>query len=146
MYIFRNDFRDYAELCFKEFGDRVKHWITLNEPWSYSHGAYAVGGLAPGRCSGWQHLNCTGGDSGTEPYLVSHNQLLARASAVKVYKQNYQVLVPHTKFFHVYFICTTFFFLLENFTPFNKLTWLHCSWYKTIWGTSFENYLQRKLT
>ncbi|KAF3961153.1 hypothetical protein CMV_014196 [Castanea mollissima] len=86
-----NDFRDYAELCFKEFGDRVKHWITLNEPWSYSYGAYAIGGLAPGRCSGWQHLNCTGGDSGTEPYLVSHNQLLAHASAVKVYKQKYQV-------------------------------------------------------
>ncbi|KAK2382126.1 beta-glucosidase [Trifolium repens] len=30
------DIRDYAELCFKEFGDRVKHWITLNEPYSYS--------------------------------------------------------------------------------------------------------------
>ncbi|XP_072074045.1 cyanogenic beta-glucosidase-like [Arachis hypogaea] len=32
------DFEDYSELCFKEFGDRVKHWITLNEPWSYSVG------------------------------------------------------------------------------------------------------------
>ncbi|KAA3477859.1 beta-glucosidase 12-like [Gossypium australe] len=58
-----DDFRDYAEVCFKEFGDRVKHWITLNEPWSYTYGGYVTGFLAPGRCSGWQNLNCTGGDS-----------------------------------------------------------------------------------
>ena len=30
MYMYRDDFRDYTELCFKEFGDRVKHWITLS--------------------------------------------------------------------------------------------------------------------
>ncbi|PON69725.1 Glycoside hydrolase [Parasponia andersonii] len=83
-------FRDYAELCFKEFGDRVKHWITLNEPWSYSMGAYASGILAPGRCSEWQKLNCTGGDSGREPYLVAHYQLLSHAAAVKLYRDKYQ--------------------------------------------------------
>ncbi|TKY67441.1 Beta-glucosidase 12 [Spatholobus suberectus] len=59
-----NDFQDYAELCFKEFGDRVKHWITFNEPWSYS--------------------------MGSEPYMSSHYQLLAHAAAVKIYKNNYQ--------------------------------------------------------
>ncbi|KAF3958079.1 hypothetical protein CMV_016971 [Castanea mollissima] len=85
-----DDFRDYAELCFREFGDRVKHWITLNEPSSYVKYGYINGKSPPGRCSSWQQLNCTGGDSGTEPYLVSHNQLLAHASAVKVYKQKYQ--------------------------------------------------------
>ncbi|KAJ1377066.1 Glycosyl hydrolases family 1, N-terminal conserved site, partial [Sesbania bispinosa] len=85
-----NDFQEYAELCFKEFGDRVKHWITLNEPWTYSNGGYATGMLAPGRCSKWLNPNCTGGDSGTEPYLVSHHQLLAHAAAVQVYKQKYQ--------------------------------------------------------
>jgi beta-glucosidase len=89
--IFSNDFRDYAELCFKEFGDRVKHWITLNEPWSYSYGGYASGLLAPDRCSAWQNLNCTGGNSGTEPYLVAHHLLLAHAAAVEVYKKKYQV-------------------------------------------------------
>ncbi|KAL2328840.1 hypothetical protein Fmac_022267 [Flemingia macrophylla] len=84
------DFRDYAELCFKEFGDRIKHWVTLNEPWSYSNHGYANGKMAPGRCSTWLNLNCTGGDSALEPYLVTHYQLLAHAAAVLVYKTKYQ--------------------------------------------------------
>ncbi|KAL5832125.1 hypothetical protein ACOSQ3_017553 [Xanthoceras sorbifolium] len=85
------DYRDYAEVCFKAFGDRVKHWITLNEPASYSIGGYAVPMLAPGRCSEWQGLNCTGGDSATEPYLVAHHQLLAHATVVQLYKKKYQI-------------------------------------------------------
>ncbi|GFZ20734.1 beta glucosidase 13 [Actinidia rufa] len=86
----RDDFKDYADICFREFGDRVKHWITLNEPWTYSAAGYAQGVMAPGRCSSWQQLNCTGGDSGTEPYIVSHYQLLAHAAAVKLYRLKYQ--------------------------------------------------------
>lgn len=31
------------------------------------------------------------GDPGTEPYIVSHNQLLAHAAAVKLYREEYQV-------------------------------------------------------
>ncbi|KAE8037053.1 hypothetical protein FH972_009678 [Carpinus fangiana] len=85
-----DDFRDFAELCFKEFGDRVKHWITLNEPWSCSVGGYASGQIAPGRCSSWLNMNCIGGDSGTEPYLVAHYQLLAHAASVLEYKQKFQ--------------------------------------------------------
>ncbi|XP_054815058.1 beta-glucosidase 12-like isoform X2 [Prosopis cineraria] len=85
-----DDFRDYAELCFKEFGDRVKNWITLNEPRSVSKNGYSNGRFAPGRCSAWLKMNCTGGDSGTEPYLVSHHQLLAHAAAVQAYKIKYQ--------------------------------------------------------
>ncbi|XP_027355081.1 beta-glucosidase 12-like [Abrus precatorius] len=85
-----NDFQDYAELCFKEFGDRVKHWITLNEPWTFSKYGYADGISAPGRCSPWQNLNCPAGDSATEPYIVAHNQLLAHAAAVNIYKTKYQ--------------------------------------------------------
>ncbi|CAK9175357.1 unnamed protein product [Ilex paraguariensis] len=85
-----DDYRDYAELCFERFGDWVKYWITLNEPWSYSTGGYATGNFAPGRCSSWQQLNCSGGDSGVEPYLVTHHQLLAHSAAVKLYKDKYQ--------------------------------------------------------
>ncbi|KAF8403881.1 hypothetical protein HHK36_011987 [Tetracentron sinense] len=85
-----DDFRDYAELCYKEFGDRVKHWITLNEPWTLCSNGYALGIHAPGRCSKWMNGNCSTGNSGTEPYLVAHHQILAHAAAVKVYKEKYQ--------------------------------------------------------
>ncbi|KAG0514151.1 hypothetical protein BDA96_10G165600 [Sorghum bicolor] len=84
------DFRDYANICFREFGDRVKHWITFNEPWSFSINGYASGILAPGRCSAWENSGCSTGDSGREPYIVAHNQLLAHAAAVQVYKGKYQ--------------------------------------------------------
>ncbi|XP_022633863.1 cyanogenic beta-glucosidase-like [Vigna radiata var. radiata] len=89
--LIRNDFQDYAKHCFKEFGDRVKHWITLNEPWPFSKYGYVDGISPPGRFSTWQNSSCTGGDSAIEPYIVTHNQLLAHAAAVNVYKTKYQV-------------------------------------------------------
>ncbi|KAJ1409724.1 Glycosyl hydrolases family 1, N-terminal conserved site [Sesbania bispinosa] len=77
------------ELCYREFGDRVKHWITLNEPLTFTGQGYADGLFAPGRCSKW--LNCSAGDSSTEPYIVTHYQILAHAAAVRVYKHKYQI-------------------------------------------------------
>ncbi|WCJ31609.1 beta glucosidase 16 [Euphorbia peplus] len=83
-----DDFRDYAELCFDTFGDRVKFWVTLNEPVMYVQHGYASGMFAPGRCS--NRSICFIGDSSVEPYLVGHNLLLAHAAAVKLYKEKYQ--------------------------------------------------------
>lgn len=69
----------------------MKYWTTFNEPSTYTLGGYVSGNFAPGRCSSWQNASCTGGDSGVEPYIVAHNQLLAHAAAVKLYRDNYQV-------------------------------------------------------
>lgn len=86
----RNDYKDYAEICFKEFGDRVKHWITFNEPWTFCSMGYASGIMAPGRCSSWEVGKCRVGDSGREPYTACHHQLLAHAETVRLYKEKYQ--------------------------------------------------------
>lgn len=40
-------FTHYAEICFKEFGDRVKFWNTVNEPKLNVYGAYSHAHSAP---------------------------------------------------------------------------------------------------
>ncbi|XP_010530380.1 PREDICTED: myrosinase 4-like [Tarenaya hassleriana] len=80
------DFKDYSELLFQRFGDRVKFWITLNQPYSLATKGYGDGSYPPGRCTGCEF----GGDSGTEPYIVAHHQLLAHAEAVALYRGRYQ--------------------------------------------------------
>ncbi|VAH33312.1 unnamed protein product [Triticum turgidum subsp. durum] len=87
-----NDYKDYAEVCFREFGDRVKHWITFNEPWSFCVTGYERGVFAPGRCSPWEKANCSAGDSGREPYTAAHHQILAHAAAARLYKQKYKAV------------------------------------------------------
>ncbi|MEV6582288.1 GH1 family beta-glucosidase [Streptomyces sp. NPDC051582] len=42
-------FAEYAGLVADALGDRVKHWITLNEPWCSAFLGYASGVHAPGR-------------------------------------------------------------------------------------------------
>lgn len=83
-----NYFAQYAETCFSAFGDRVKQWITFNEPLQTAVNGYATGIFAPGRCS--DRSQSPLGDSSTEPYLVAHNQLLAHAAAVDIYRKKFQ--------------------------------------------------------
>ncbi|MEO6549780.1 MAG: GH1 family beta-glucosidase [Ferruginibacter sp.] len=42
-------FGDYVEICIKHFGDRVKHWMILNEPMVFTGAGYFLGIHAPGR-------------------------------------------------------------------------------------------------
>jgi beta-glucosidase/6-phospho-beta-glucosidase/beta-galactosidase len=91
-YLHREDFVHYASTCFKEFGDRVKHWITINEPGSFAIHGYDCGIEAPGRCSLMSRLFCKDGKSSTEPYIVAHNLLLAHAGAFHTYKQHFKVI------------------------------------------------------
>ncbi|KAF7041571.1 hypothetical protein CFC21_051350 [Triticum aestivum] len=85
-----NDFVAYAETCFAAFGDRVKHWITVNEPHNVAVNGYDVGIQAPGRCSLLLHLYCKSGNSGTEPYIVAHNFILAHAAVSQLYRRKYK--------------------------------------------------------
>ncbi len=41
-------FADYAEHMFDALGDRVKLWITFNEPWVFTYLGYGLGVHAPG--------------------------------------------------------------------------------------------------
>ncbi|VAI19669.1 unnamed protein product [Triticum turgidum subsp. durum] len=88
---FIDDYTAYAEVCFKNFGDRVKYWSTVNEPNIEPIGGYDQGILPPRRCSfPFGALSCDNGNSTTEPYIVAHHLLLAHASAASLYKEKYQ--------------------------------------------------------
>jgi beta-glucosidase len=85
------DFTAYAEACFREFGDRVLHWTTVNEPNVFAQGGYDQGFGPPKHCSApYGVTNCTRGNSSSEPYLVVYHVLLSHASAARLYKNNYQ--------------------------------------------------------
>jgi len=84
------DFAAYADACFREFGDRVRHWTTMDEPNVISIAAYDSGAFPPCRCSAPFGINCTAGNSTVEPYIVGHNSIVAHAAAVKLYREKYQ--------------------------------------------------------
>ena len=86
----RRDFGHLADVCFAAFGDRVKYWVTFNEPNVVARKGYLLGTYPPERCSP-PYGSCARGDSGAEPYLATHNIVLAHATAVEIYKRKYQV-------------------------------------------------------
>ncbi|XP_029968164.1 lactase-phlorizin hydrolase-like [Salarias fasciatus] len=72
-------FKDYADFCFSEFGDRVKTWNTFSSPWVVSHAGYGTGEHAPGVK-----------DYVTAAYQVTHNILKSHAEAWHVYNDKYR--------------------------------------------------------
>uniref|UniRef100_A0A0N4ZR45 Cytosolic beta-glucosidase n=1 Tax=Parastrongyloides trichosuri TaxID=131310 RepID=A0A0N4ZR45_PARTI len=77
-------FVNYADFCFKTFGDRVKLFITFNEPICIVLPGYSNGGneLAPGDFQ--KH-----GDWSL--YQSIYNVMLSHAKAVKLYRDKYQM-------------------------------------------------------
>jgi len=67
-------FNDYSRVCFERFGDRVKYWITFNEPWVVTWLGYGVNAFAPG---------VYGPDVTT--YVVTHNIIKSHAEAWHTY-------------------------------------------------------------
>ncbi|GAB4846242.1 Putative beta-glucosidase 41, variant 2 [Ancistrocladus abbreviatus] len=84
------DFEHYASTCFEVFGDRVKYWITFNEPHGFALQGYDLGVQAPGRCSILGHLICKKGKSSVEPYVVAHNILLSHAAVYHTYHKKFK--------------------------------------------------------
>lgn len=95
----REDFTGFADVCFREFGEDVKLWTTINEATIFAIASYSDGFAPPGHCSPTKFINCSTGNSSTEPYLAGHNMLLAHASASKLYKLKYKVYIYKSLFF-----------------------------------------------
>ncbi|KAF5814887.1 putative beta-glucosidase [Helianthus annuus] len=87
--LMQEDYVHYADTCFKNFGDRVKYWTTMNEPNLFTQMAYQNGRYPPARCS-QPFGDCPAGNSDTEPIVVMHNMLLAHGKAVNLYRRDYQ--------------------------------------------------------
>ncbi|NWI54919.1 LPH hydrolase, partial [Calyptomena viridis] len=73
-------FKEYAELLFQRLGDKVKFWITLNEPYNTAYLGYGVGTAAPGISV----------RPGRAPYVVGHNLIKAHAEVWHLYNETYR--------------------------------------------------------
>lgn len=74
-----NYFRDYSDLCFREFGNKIKSWITFNEPYEICEDAYGDIKKAPAIDS-----------HGVGNYLCSDTLLKAHAEAYHLYNNTYR--------------------------------------------------------
>lgn len=87
--LIQEDFVHYAKICFENFGDRVKHWITINEPNINTVMAYILGQFPPKHCSP-PFGNCSVGNSDLEPLVATHYMVLSHAKAVQLYREQFQ--------------------------------------------------------
>jgi 6-phospho-beta-glucosidase len=69
-------FVKYADVCFKAFGDRVKHWITFNETVVFASLGYLIGAHPPGIRNDPKKY-----------FQATHNVFTAHAKAVQGYKE-----------------------------------------------------------
>ncbi|MBN1429925.1 MAG: beta-glucosidase [Anaerolineae bacterium] len=69
-------FAEYTDVITRALGDRVKHWMTLNEPFVSAYLGYELGFHAPGHTSREEHV------------AASFHLLLAHGLAVPVIRSN----------------------------------------------------------
>lgn len=77
-----DDFADYARIAFKAFGDRVKLWLTFNEPlvfclvdWNYGiHNPFT--------------------EPPEKPYVCAHHVVMAHSKVYRMYEKEFK---PHQK-------------------------------------------------
>ncbi|MCX7970554.1 MAG: GH1 family beta-glucosidase [Negativicutes bacterium] len=69
-------FIEYAAICFKAFGDRVKHWITFNETVVFTGLGYISGAHPPGKT-----------DDIKGYFTATHYVFWAHAETVRLYRQ-----------------------------------------------------------
>eukprot|EP00882_Tetradesmus_deserticola_P014549 GHRQ01015475.1.p1 GENE.GHRQ01015475.1~~GHRQ01015475.1.p1 ORF type:complete len:746 (+),score=307.36 GHRQ01015475.1:1312-3549(+) len=74
-------FVKYAKVCFTRFGDRVKYWITVNEPWCAA---------VLGHDSGGQHAPGRNVDPSREVYRVAHHMLIAHGRTYQMYQRAFK--------------------------------------------------------
>lgn len=70
------DFADYVTVVVKRLGDRIRHWITLNEIFCFTHLGYGTGSVPP-------HAPGTVVDSARAVWQTSHHALLAHGLGVQ---------------------------------------------------------------
>ena len=69
-------FSDYTELCTRRFGDRIQHWMVLNEPASFTTLGYLSGMHAPQK-------------AGLSKFLASvHHACLCQAEGGRIVRNN----------------------------------------------------------
>nr|XP_015214622.1 PREDICTED: lactase-phlorizin hydrolase [Lepisosteus oculatus] len=73
-------FKSYADVIFSRLGEKVKFWITINEPYNVANIGHGYGTAAPGISF----------RPGTAPYVVGHNLLKAHAEAWHLYNDKYR--------------------------------------------------------
>ncbi|XP_055371475.1 myrosinase 1-like [Condylostylus longicornis] len=76
--LFLKYFENYAELLYIHFGDRVKYWITFNEPFDYCHPGYGEATYPPLIES-----------DGIANYLCLDHTIKAHAMAYRLYRMKY---------------------------------------------------------
>ncbi|XP_041653913.1 beta-klotho [Cheilinus undulatus] len=72
-------FEEYAAFCFQTFGNRVKLWLTMHNPYLVAVQGYGTGVHAPGE---------TGGAAGS--LIVAHNMIRAHARAWHTYNTHFR--------------------------------------------------------